>query len=160
MWHSSARAEVSGLSRSYGRLYGILYFEEEPLSLDDLVEKSGYAKSIVSTAMQKMEGLHFAHRRSLTGEGKNVFYEAETDFWQLFQSFLKHEARREIDIMSRALDSAESALDEIDDERAENDLQKIRPLQKLSERSGRLVDLLTNTSLDRLTEAVSYIRGG
>ena len=37
-------ADVYRLKRSYGRLYGILFFAEEPLSMDDLAERSEYAK--------------------------------------------------------------------------------------------------------------------
>ncbi|MFB6109377.1 MAG: GbsR/MarR family transcriptional regulator [Halodesulfurarchaeum sp.] len=151
-------AELYGLSRSYGRLYGILYFKDEPVSLDDLVDESGYAKSTVSTAMKKMETLHVVQRRSLPGEGKRIFYEAETDFWQIFQSFLEHEVKREIDIMSRALDSAAETLSGIDDERAERDLQKIRSLRTLYDRSEQLVDVLTSTPLKRITEAIHSIR--
>ncbi|WP_423746585.1 hypothetical protein V5735_20210 [Haladaptatus sp. SPP-AMP-3] len=51
-------ADIYGLKRSYGRLYGILFFADEPLSLDELVDESEYAKSTVSTAMQKMNRLH------------------------------------------------------------------------------------------------------
>jgi DNA-binding transcriptional regulator GbsR (MarR family) len=144
-------AEVWGMNRSYGRLYGILYFADDPLSLDDLVAESGYAKSTVSTAMQKMDRLHFAHRRSVPGEGKKVFYEAERNFWRIAQQFLKHEVKREIDIMSRALESAATELEAADDERAQRDLEKIQSLQSIYDRSDRLVDMLTSSSVDRLT---------
>ncbi|MFB6092478.1 MAG: GbsR/MarR family transcriptional regulator [Haloquadratum sp.] len=151
-------AEVYGLNRSYGRLYGILFFANEPLSLDELVEESGYAKSTVSTALQKMDRLHVVHRRSLPGEGKKVFYEAETDFWHVIQQFLQHEVRREIDIMTRALDSAADRLEAVDDERAESDLERIRTLQTTYDRSERLVDLLTSSSIDRLTGLLDRLR--
>lgn len=144
-------AEVYGLNQSLGRLYGILFFENEPLSLDELVEESGYAKSTVSTGMQKMNRLHLVHRRSIPGEGKKVFYEAETDFWHVIQKFLQHEVRREIDIMTRALDSAAERLEDVDDDQAEADLERIESLRKMYDRSERLLDILTSNSIDRLT---------
>ncbi|MFC7079336.1 GbsR/MarR family transcriptional regulator [Halorussus caseinilyticus] len=63
-------AEIYGLNRSYGRLYGILFFAGGPVSLDELVEESGYAKSTVSTAMKQMEQLHLVYRRSVPGKGR------------------------------------------------------------------------------------------
>jgi len=42
-------AEVYGLSRSAGRIYGVLYFAARPRSIPELVEETGYAKSTVSS---------------------------------------------------------------------------------------------------------------
>lgn len=117
-------AEIWGLNRSYGRLYGILFFADEPISLDAVVERSGYAKSTVSTAMKKMQRMHLVHRRSIPGEGKKAFYEAERDFWTVLQEFLRREVRREIDTMSRSLDKAEEHLKAAGSEQAEQDLEK------------------------------------
>ncbi|MFB6176837.1 MAG: GbsR/MarR family transcriptional regulator, partial [Halobaculum sp.] len=86
-------AEIYGLNRSYGRLYGLLFFADEPVSLDELVAESGYAKSTVSTAMKDMERLHLVYRRSIPGEGKKAFFEAERDFWTVFQEFLRREVQ-------------------------------------------------------------------
>ncbi|WP_435186059.1 GbsR/MarR family transcriptional regulator [Halobellus sp. EA9] len=151
-------AEVYGLNQSYGRLYGVLFFENEPLSLDELVEESGYAKSTVSTAMQKLNRLHLVHRRSVPGEGKKAFYEAETDFWHVVQKFLQHEVRREIDVMTRALDSAADRLDGVDDEQAQADLERIESLRTMYDRSERLLDVLTSSSIDRLTGLLERLR--
>ncbi|MFB6251599.1 MAG: GbsR/MarR family transcriptional regulator [Halobellus sp.] len=144
-------AEVYGLNQSYGRLYGILFFENEPLSLDGLVEESGYAKSTVSTAMQKMNRLHLVHRRAVPGEGKKVFYEAETDFWHVIQKFLQHEVRREIDVMTRALDSAAERLEDADGEQADVYQERIESLRTMYDRSERLLGILTSGSIERLT---------
>jgi DNA-binding transcriptional regulator GbsR (MarR family) len=152
-------AEIYGLNRSYGRLYGVLYFADGPVSLDELVDASGYAKSTVSTAMKDMERLHLVHRRSVPGEGKKAFYEAERDFWTVLQEFLRREARREIDTMSRAIDEAEDRLDGVDHEQAERDREKIEELDRMYDRSERLVNLLTSSSIDRLTGLVERLRG-
>lgn len=151
-------ADIYGLKRSYGRLYGILFFADEPLSLDELVDESEYAKSTVSTAMQKMNRLHLVHRRSIPGEGKKVFYEAETDLWHVLQEVLQHEVQREIDIMMRALNSAETRLEEVDDKDAQADLEKIRSLRRLYVRSERVVEFLTSNSMDRLGEFIDRLR--
>jgi len=145
-------AEVYGVQQSYGRLYGVLYFAEEPQSLDDLAEHSDYAKSTVSTAMQGLERLHLVRRRSLPGEGKRAFFEAERDLWQVFQRFLENEVMREIRIMGRALDDAEATLEDVDDDRARRDLERVRELKTLYDRSERLLSLLTSQSVGTLKE--------
>lgn len=150
-------AEVYGFNRSYGRLYGILFFENRPVSLDEIVEKSGYAKSTVSTAMKRLEQFHVVHRRSIPGEGKKAFYEAETDLWRIVQEFLRREVQRELDIMTHALESAEGRLEGVDDERAEEDLERIRSFKKTYKRGQKFVDIFVSVSDNRLTKFIENI---
>ena len=152
-------AEMYGLNRSYGRLYGILYFEDDPVSLDELAERSGYAKSTVSTVMRKMERLHFAHRRSIPGEGKKAFFEAERDFWYIVQRLVEQEGKREIEIMQRALSSAIEDLEDADGEIADRDLERIRSLKATYDRWESLVSLLTSRRLKTVTDLVNRLRG-
>lgn len=153
--HSS---DVYGLNRSYGRLYGILYFADEPMSLDELVERSGYAKSTVSSAMNDMERLHMVYRRSVPGEGKKAFYEAERDFWTIIQETLRGEIQREVTIMTRALGDAEETLENAAGEQAQRDLEKIRKMQQMYRRGQQLIDLLTSSSIDRLKGLIDQLR--
>jgi DNA-binding transcriptional regulator GbsR (MarR family) len=152
-------AEVYGAKRSYGRLFGILYFADDPLSLDELVEESGYAKSTVSTAMSTLERFHLVQRRSVPGEGKRAFFEAEEDFWYIFQQFLDQQVRREIEMMSRALETAEATLEAADDEQSQADLERVRELHQVYDRSERMVDVVTSERLDRLASLVERFRG-
>jgi DNA-binding transcriptional regulator GbsR (MarR family) len=144
-------AQIWGGKRSHGRLYGLLFFAEEPRSLDQLVADSGYAKSTVSTAMTTLERYHLVQRRSIPGEGKRAYFEAETDFWYVFRQFLEGEVRREISTMTRALDEAAETLEDAESEQAAHDLEKVRKLQRLYDRSDRLVSVLTSQPLERLT---------
>lgn len=151
-------AEVYGFKRSYGRLYGVLYFADGPVSLDDLVERSGYAKSTVSTAMNALERFHLVRRRSVPGEGKKAYFEAERDLWYVFQQFLDQEVRREINVMTRALDEAETRLEDSDSATAERDLERVRDLQRVYRRSEQMVDILTSERLDQLSGIVDRFR--
>ncbi|MFC7057780.1 GbsR/MarR family transcriptional regulator [Halovenus salina] len=104
-------AEMYGTKRSLGRLYGILYFADGPLSLDDLAERSDYAKSTVSSAMSTLERYYLVKRRSLPGEGKRAFFEAEREWWDVMKRLLETEGQREIVTMNRALDTAQQRLE-------------------------------------------------
>jgi DNA-binding transcriptional regulator GbsR (MarR family) len=149
---------VYGANRSYGRLYGILFFAEEPLSLDELAEEGGYAKSTVSTAMSALERLHFVHRRSMPDEGKKAYFEAETDLWYAAQEILNQEVMREIRVMSRALDSAAETFEKADSAKAQRDLEKVRRLHRLYVRGEKVVSLLTGQSMDRLISVLERLR--
>jgi len=146
--------EVYGGKRSYGRIYGICYFADGPLSLDRLVEESGYAKSTVSTAMTTLERFQLVQRRSLPGEGKKAFYEAEEDLWFVFEQVLDEQVRREMQIVGRALETAEGTLEESEGGSDTADLQKIRDLQEVVGRMESLVDVLTEDGLETLATSV------
>jgi DNA-binding transcriptional regulator GbsR (MarR family) len=150
--------EMYGANQSYGRLYGILFFAEEPMSLDELSSESEYAKSTVSTAMNTLERVHMVRRQSIPGEGKKVYFETETDLWYVFQQLLNQEVMREIQIMRRALDSAAETLADTDTEKAQRDLDKIRELQRLYARGEQLVEFLTNQSIDQLASIIKKVR--
>lgn len=149
--------EVYGFSQSYGRLYGILFFANEPVSLDELTTESGYAKSTVSTAMKSLQGIHFVHRRSVSGEGKKAFFEAETDWWYVFQELLHQEIMRELRIMGRALDDAVETFEQSETEQAARDLEKVRQLKQLFDQSEQLVELFTDQSMKEVVSMMEQI---
>jgi DNA-binding transcriptional regulator GbsR (MarR family) len=109
--------------------------------------------------MSTLERFHLVQRRSLPGEGKRAFFEAEDDIWYIFQQFLDQQVRREIEMMSRALEASETVLAEADDEKAQADAEKVRNLRQMYDRSERLVDTLTSERLDRLAGLVERLRG-
>lgn len=151
-------AEIYGLSRSYGRLYGILYFADGMLSLDELVERSSYAKSTVSNAMKDLQRLHFVYRRSKPGEGKRAFYEAERDIDAIARQIVDQEFEREVTTMLRALDDAEETLDAVDgDGRAERDRERVAELKEFYESHRRLLDLYSTLPVDRLCGVVDRL---
>lgn len=150
-------ADLYGIKRSYARLYGILYFASEPLSLDELVAESDYAKSTVSTAMSALDRYHLAYRRSVPGEGKKAYYEAERDLWYVTKQLLDGQARREIAIMTRALDDAIDRLEDADG--GEEELERIRELRKTYGRFERMVDLVTSQPLDRVQSVIERLTG-
>jgi DNA-binding transcriptional regulator GbsR (MarR family) len=151
-------AELYGFKRSYARLYGILFFADDPLSMDELTERSDYAKSTVSTAMKALQRVHMVRRRSMPGEGKKAYFQAETDLWRVFRELLRQDVSREIEIMTDALDDAETILEDADDERADRDLERVRKLQRVYEQSRRGVDVLTSASLDRVVDMLGRLR--
>ncbi|WP_423744897.1 transcriptional regulator (plasmid) [Haladaptatus sp. SPP-AMP-3] len=146
---------IYGVKRSYGRLYGILFFAHDPLSLDELVEESGYAKSTVSDAMSTLQRFHMVNRRSKPGEGKRAFFEAETDIWHVVQEFLQTEIRRETQIMSRALTDAEEKFEAAG---ADEDLEKVRRLRRLYDQTDTLISVLSRVPLDRFMNLVKQLK--
>jgi DNA-binding transcriptional regulator GbsR (MarR family) len=144
-------AEVYGLSRSAGRVYGVLYFAEEPLSIADLVEETGYAKSTISNTTRTLGRLGLVHRRSSDGGGRQVAFEAETDVWFVLRDVLRQFGRREVDGTRRTLDRALDRLDEVDGEAA-YDRERVEELRATYDDLGALLDATTERSLPELLD--------
>ncbi|ELZ97048.1 transcriptional regulator [Haloferax mucosum ATCC BAA-1512] len=151
-------AEMYGLNRSYGHIYGLLYFVGEPMSLDELVAESGYAKSTVSNAMSALEPYHLVHRQSSPGEGRKVYFEAETDFWTIMQEFFEQQGRREIRIMTRALETAQASLDDAPEtDRTSHASARVAELEAFYDQAETLLSFFTRASPEVLFDVVSEV---
>lgn len=141
-----------GLPRSAGRIYGILYFARQPLSLDELADQSGYAKSTVSDVTRSLEGLYLVRRASSRSGGRRSYFEAERDLWYAFQKIALESGRRELELMQRALDEAEAVLSE--EAGGETDLQRVRDLQTTYDQARLTIDLVDELSPEELLEGL------
>ncbi|MFB6202922.1 MAG: GbsR/MarR family transcriptional regulator [Candidatus Nanohaloarchaea archaeon] len=130
-------AEVYGMRKSYARVYGTLYFSPGDQTMDQIAEETGYSKSTVSEALNKLEDVHFVHSRKKEGEGKTRFYTAEENFEKAFKEFLDDQVSREMDIMMDAIEDARE--EAIEGSRTE---RKIENLEKMYRRSEKIVTLL------------------
>ena len=75
MEHFANTARRFGLSELYGYIYGVLFFEDEPLSLGKIAERTGYSLSHVSTALKLLENIGLVKRIKKPGD-KRAYYTA------------------------------------------------------------------------------------
>lgn len=73
--------EEEGFPRIAGRILGLLVVEEEPASLDDMVEKLHVSKGSISTNVRMLERLGILDRVSSPG-GRRDFYRLSEDPWE------------------------------------------------------------------------------
>jgi DNA-binding transcriptional regulator GbsR (MarR family) len=146
-------AEVYGLSRSAGRVYGTLYFADDPLSIPTLVEETGYAKSTISSVTRKLTRVGLIRRRSSGGGGRRVQFEPETDLWVVVQDVFQQHVAREMGTTRRTLDRALSRLDEGDLTGA-TEFDRIASLAATYDEFEALLDLATDHSVEELVAAV------
>jgi DNA-binding transcriptional regulator GbsR (MarR family) len=142
-------AEVYGLSRSAGRVYGALYFAAEPLSIPELVEETGYAKSTISNVTRRLTRIGLIRRRSSGGGGRRVQFEPETDLWFVVQDVCQQYVSREMETTRRTLDRATDRLDDGTDTR-----DQIEDLAGTYDEFERLLDLAMDHSVEELIDAI------
>lgn len=154
-----------------GRLFGLLYLEAGVLSQDELGERLGVSKATVSTNVRSLEILHLVHRArgseetESSGGRPRVYYQAERDFLKVAQELLRHNARRELELMERGLSESQQRLQPLTEspdsalaQQALIDLESIRKLDGYK-RWGRSM-LWMVQSVTRMQQFVSSFWAG
>lgn len=72
-----------GLTPSAGRLYGMMFFHHEPLTLDEMKEELGMSKTSMSTSVRALSDLKMVERVWKKGVRKDL-YKVEEDWYQSF----------------------------------------------------------------------------
>ena len=148
-------AEVYGLSRSAGRIYGVLYFSDEPLSIPDLVDETGYAKSTISNVTRTLTRIGMIRRRSSDGGGRRVRYTAEREIWFILQDVFQQYVQREIQTTMRTIQRAQAQLPDGNEPEAE----QIEELRATYEDLEEIVSLVSDFTAAELRDALeSYDR--
>ncbi|MFC4078279.1 choline uptake/conversion transcriptional regulator CudC [Salinithrix halophila] len=126
--------EMYGLSPSMGRLYGIMLFQDEPMTLDQMMDLTGMSKTSMSTGVRALSRLKLVHKKWQKGVRKDL-YEAEHDQVSSFVEFFCGMWEQEIELNQRALARTEKNLNRLlaDESTSPEDAQKLEAdLKRLS----------------------------
>jgi DNA-binding transcriptional regulator GbsR (MarR family) len=121
-----------GFPRGMGAIFGVLYLSPAPLSLDELVERTGLTKGAISTEVRSLARIGLVHRSTKLGDRKD-YYEAEADFYVAIRSILKERQNSEFD---RAVRSVRDTLNVLEANSKSKDadwqftLERVRALQE------------------------------
>ena len=134
-------ADYFGFNQVMGQLYGSLLLSAEPLSLDDMMGRLGISKASVSTNMRSLEHMGMVRQVWVRGgNGRRKYYQAETDFWQIFSNILSGREMRDVE---RAL-----AVMEENRQRISNSIAELPAEQQI----------LARLYLDRITQMQALFR--
>ncbi|WP_019908524.1 GbsR/MarR family transcriptional regulator [Paenibacillus sp. HW567] len=125
--------DLYGANYSFGQLYGIMFFEDKPMTLEEMKQVMNMSKSNMSYGVRSLIASRMVTKLDEKRERKEL-YAAETDFFQAFKNFFTLKLQREIDIMQEAMGTAMpelQALMEAEDISAEERQACQRDLDKL-----------------------------
>ena len=88
----AAFATSGVLSQLQGRIFGLLYMEPDPLSLDDIADELDQSKSNISINIRGLVEWHLVRRVTVPGSRRD-HYEAATDFWRVMQEIMERRFR-------------------------------------------------------------------
>jgi len=129
-----------GMPRSVGEIYGLLYFSEVPLPMDQIVAKLGMSLGSASQGLKTLRSLKAVRSSYVPGDRRD-HYQAETEFRRLFSNFLKEEILPHMESAKERIDRMQDALP-VDSEDQEFYQIRIEKLKKLTRAGGRLLPAL------------------
>lgn len=104
--------DLYGANYSFGQLYGIMFFEDKPMTLEELKNTMNMSKSNMSYGVRSLMASKMVNKLGEKRDRKDL-YVAETDFFQAFRNFFTMKLQREIDVMREALEAVMPELAEL-----------------------------------------------
>jgi len=106
-----AAAATSGiLTQLQGRIFGLLYLRDAPMSLDEVTEELQQSKSNVSVQVRGLVDWQLVRQVRVSGSRKD-HYVAATDFWRVMQEILERRFRWNLRQVLATVEEAEHVLD-------------------------------------------------
>ncbi|MBO1510128.1 choline uptake/conversion transcriptional regulator CudC [Metabacillus bambusae] len=101
----SQNMNLYGVTPSVGRLWGLLYFQNQPMTLDEMKNELGMSKTSMSTSVRNLMDLHMVDKVWKKGNRKDL-YVAEEDWYQTFIDFFTIKWRNGVQINVSAIEKS------------------------------------------------------
>jgi DNA-binding transcriptional regulator GbsR (MarR family) len=142
-------ANSSGCSDAVGVLRGALILAEGPVSMDELVEETGYSKSTVSANMSTLERQGLAKRVIVPGD-KRYYYLAVSDPDSLKKEMIIN-MRQEIQLVIAAINRTEEDLKSYT-RPSDPTTKRVRQARSCYQHLDRLLDLISRYDIGELIQ--------
>lgn len=140
--------DLYGITLSIGHLYGNMYFNQGPVTLDEMSATMGMSKTSMSTGMRTLHDLKMINKVWGKGSRKDL-YEVEPDWHQNFADFFSIKWRKAVEqnmsALSRSLKEIGSLREQYAEDTAflailDNDESKIHDALNYYKWLERLID--------------------
>src|SRR5699024_1634356 len=98
-----------GITSSVGRLYGVLYFADEPMTLDDMRDALVMSKTSMSTGVRTLGDMKMVEPAYKKGVRKDL-YRSEEDWYKSFTSLFGNRWKNHTE---SNIDEAKEAMEEL-----------------------------------------------
>jgi DNA-binding transcriptional regulator GbsR (MarR family) len=132
---------ILGMPRSVGEIYGLLYFSNTPLPMDQIVSRLGISLGSASQGLKTLRSLKAVRTSYVPGDRRD-HYVAETEFRRLFSNFIKEEIMPHMESAKERIQRMEDSLSGTDEQTEEFYQIRIEKLKKLTRAGGRLLPAL------------------
>lgn len=111
--HSIAKnMSLYGITPSVGRLYGTLYFSDNPLTLDEMGKELSMSKTSMSTGVRALLDMNMVEPVFRRGVRKDL-YRTEDDWYKSFTALFSRQWRKAAEMNIEEADEALHALEKV-----------------------------------------------
>lgn len=140
-----------GLPDVLGRIYGALFFAEEPKGLEDIARELQVSKATVSVNVRLLEAVKSVRKVWVKGSRRD-YYEAERNVSKIMIESLRANMQREMEISSEAIGRSKELLSELEDSpdggQRERALKHFTNLARLEKQYERMYKVLSETLVE------------
>lgn len=111
------------LSPSTGRLYGTVFFSEEPMTLDEMSEEMGMSKTSMSTGIRSLLEANMVERVWEKGIRKDL-YQTEEDWYKSFSTVFIKRWRQATEMNLEAIGETEDQLQNLYEETLQDEIKE------------------------------------
>lgn len=134
-------ANLIGLPRSIGEIYGLLYASAQPLNFDEIADGLGISRGSVSQGLRLLRQLGAVKTHYIPGSRKD-HYVPELSIEKLVRGFINDQVTPHLESGTFRLEQIESLLEaEADDARRQHALQRLHTLHSWHRRAMKLLPL-------------------
>lgn len=150
--------DLYGVTLSVGHLYGTMFFQDKPMTLDEMGEALGMSKTSMSTGVRTLMDLKMVKKVWQKGARKD-HYEVEPDWFQTFTDFFVVKWRQSMEMNANSLKKSIAELEALKEkypgeERLQqivrNDLAKLNGALEYYEWLSRLIDSFESGEIYKL----------
>ncbi len=150
--------DLYGVTLSTGHLYGLMFFQDKPMTLDEMGEAMEMSKTSMSTGVRTLVDLKMVHKVWGKGSRKDL-YEVEPDWYQTFTDFFVIKWRKSMEMNLQALKKSLQELEQLsarypDHEKLQSivtaDKNKIQGAIDYYHWLGRLIDTFESGEIYKL----------
>lgn len=149
--------DLYGISLSTGHLYGLLFFADKPMTLDEMGKEMKMSKTSMSTGVRTLLDLKMVNKVWEKGSRKDL-YEVEYDWYQTFTDFFAIKWRKAVEsnilVLRRSIDELTKVMAVEEDEPLrkvlEEDIRKMKESVKYYEWLDRLIDAMESGEIYKL----------
>ncbi len=130
-----------GVKRAMGQIHGALLISERALSAEELMSRLEMSRGNINMNLRELIDWQLVRKVLVKGERKE-FFEAEKDFWKVFQLIVIRRKKKELDPMIELLEL--SSCVEAHCPESDEFCKVIKELDHFSKRAEKVLDLFTN----------------
>jgi DNA-binding transcriptional regulator GbsR (MarR family) len=99
-----------GISRTMAEIHALLFTAPEPLCTDDVIEQLNISRGNASMNLRQLLNWGLI-RRVHTREDRKIYYEAESDVWEMFRIISRERQRREVEPILETIERCRAMVD-------------------------------------------------